>query len=37
MKPDICRIYPALTVKNTPMEDMYLEGTYKPYTLEEAV
>lgn len=37
MNPDICRIYPALTVKNTPMEDMYLEGTYKPYTLEEAV
>ncbi len=37
MKPDICRIYPALTVKNTPMEDMYLEGIYKPYTLEEAV
>lgn len=37
MKPDICRIYPALTVKNTPMEYMYLEGTYKPYTLEEAV
>lgn len=37
MKPDICRIYPALTVKNTPMEDMYLEGSYTPYTLEEAV
>lgn len=37
MNPDICRIYPALTVKNTPMEDMYLEGAYKPYTLEEAV
>ena len=37
MNPDICRIYPALTVKNTPMEDMYIEGSYVPYTLDEAV
>lgn len=37
MKPDICRIYPALTIKNTPMEDMYLKNIYKPYTLEEAI
>ncbi|MGL5084725.1 MAG: elongator complex protein 3 [Clostridium sp.] len=37
MKPDICRIYPALVIKDTPMEDMYKDGRYKPYTLEEAV
>lgn len=37
MQPKICRIYPALTIKDTPMEDMYLNNTYKPYTLEEAL
>lgn len=37
MKPKICRIYPALVIKNTPMEKMYNEGTYKPYTLDEAL
>ncbi|WP_300386092.1 radical SAM protein [Clostridium sp.] len=37
MKPDICRIYPSLVIKETPMEDMYNKGLYKPYTVEEAV
>lgn len=37
MKPKICRIYPALTIKDTPMEDMYLNNTYTPYTLMEAL
>ena len=37
MKPDICRIYPALVIKDTPMEIMYTRGEYRPYTLEEAV
>lgn len=37
MKPDICRIYPALTIKGTAMEIMYNRGDYVPYTLEEAV
>lgn len=37
MKPDICRIYPSLVIKETPMEDMYNKGIYKPYTVEEAV
>lgn len=37
MKPDICRIYPSLIIKDTPMEEMYIRGDYKPYTLEEAV
>ncbi|MGN0144402.1 MAG: elongator complex protein 3 [Clostridium sp.] len=37
MKPDICRIYPALTIRGTYMEVMYNRGDYIPYTLEEAV
>ena len=37
MKPDMVRIYPTLTIKDTDMVDMYKEGTYKPLTLEEAV
>lgn len=37
MKPDIYRIYPALVIKNTPMERMYNTGTYKPYELYDAV
>lgn len=37
LKPDMCRIYPSLIIKNTPMETMYLNNQYKPYTLEEAV
>lgn len=37
MKPDIYRIYPALVIKNTPMENMFNSGIYKPYNLDEAV
>lgn len=37
MKPDICRIYPSLVIKDTPMEHMYLRKEYVPYSLEEAV
>jgi histone acetyltransferase (RNA polymerase elongator complex component) len=37
MEPDICRIYPSLVIKDTPMERMYKCGEYIPYSLEEAV
>lgn len=37
MNPDICRIYPSLVIKNTPMEKLLFKNEYKPYTLEEAV
>jgi Histone acetyltransferase len=37
MKPDICRIYPSLVIKDTPMEKMYERNDYIPYSLEEAV
>ena len=37
LKPDICRIYPALVIKDTPMETMYIKQEFKPYSLSEAV
>lgn len=37
LKPDIARIYPTLTIKDTFLEKMYYEGRYKPQTLDEAV
>jgi histone acetyltransferase (RNA polymerase elongator complex component) len=37
MQPDIVRLYPALVIKDTPMEEMLKRGIYKPYSLEEAV
>lgn len=37
MKPDMCRIYPSLVVKDTPMEKMYEMKIYNPYSLDEAV
>jgi histone acetyltransferase (RNA polymerase elongator complex component) len=37
MGPDMVRIYPTLTIKDTELLNMYEEGTYKPLTLEEAV
>lgn len=37
LKPDICRIYPSLVIKDTPMEKMYLDNIYKPYSLESAI
>lgn len=37
LKPDIVRIYPTLTIKDTFLEKMYKENKYKPQTLDEAV
>jgi len=37
LKPDIARIYPALVIKDTYMEEMYRNGSYMPLSLEEAV
>lgn len=36
LKPDIARIYPALVIKNTYMEQLYLRGEYKPWDIEQA-
>lgn len=37
LKPDIVRIYPTLTIKDTQLERLYLSGEYTPQTLDEAV
>jgi histone acetyltransferase (RNA polymerase elongator complex component) len=34
---DNTRIYPALVIKNTELEDLYLTGQYQPLSIEEAV
>lgn len=36
LKPDIARIYPALVIKSTYMEELYLRGDYIPLSIEEA-
>lgn len=37
LKPDIVRIYPTLTIKDTFLEKLYLSGKYTPQTLYGAV
>jgi histone acetyltransferase (RNA polymerase elongator complex component) len=37
LKPDLVRIYPALVIKGTKMEDLFNEGLYKPLDVDEAV
>jgi histone acetyltransferase (RNA polymerase elongator complex component) len=37
MGADNTRIYPALVIKNTELEDLYLSGQYQPLSIEEAV
>ena len=37
LKPDMVRIYPTLTIRDTKLEEMYRDGSYTPETLEEAV
>lgn len=37
LKPDTVRIHPTIVLKDTPLEDVYLEGDYRPLSLEEAV
>ncbi len=34
---DCTRIYPTLVIKNTELEQLYLEGTYQPLPLEDAI
>lgn len=35
--PKLIRIYPALVIRGTALETMYLKGKYKPLSLEDAV
>jgi histone acetyltransferase (RNA polymerase elongator complex component) len=37
MRPDFVRIYPALVIKETPLEALFLKGQYLPLTLDEAI
>jgi len=37
LKPALLRLYPLIVIKGTPLERIYLEGKYKPLSLEEAV
>lgn len=37
LSPEIVRIYPTLVVKNTKLEQMHLDKTYVPLTLDEGV
>lgn len=37
LKPDTVRIYPTITIKNTYLEKLFLEGFYKPMSLEDSV
>ena len=37
MGPDGIRIYPAVVIRDTPLEVLYNEGAYVPLTLEQAV
>ncbi|MGI6629935.1 MAG: elongator complex protein 3 [Bacillota bacterium] len=35
--PDMARIYPTLVLKDTPLHKLFLEGSYHPLSLQEAV
>lgn len=37
LSPEIVRIYPTLTIKDTYLEKMYRDGRYEPQTLDNAV
>lgn len=37
LKPDFVRIYPALVIKDTKLEELYENGLYKPLSIDEAV
>lgn len=37
LKPDMARIYPAVVMRNTELEKMFLRGDYTPLSLDEAV
>lgn len=37
LTPDFIRIYPTVVIKDTPLEKMFLNGIYKPWTLKDMV
>jgi histone acetyltransferase (RNA polymerase elongator complex component) len=37
LRPEFVRIYPALVIKETPLEKLYRKGLYEPLTLDQAI
>jgi histone acetyltransferase (RNA polymerase elongator complex component) len=37
IKPDMVRFAPAIVIKDTPLEKLYVRGRYRPQALEEAI
>jgi histone acetyltransferase (RNA polymerase elongator complex component) len=37
LEPDFVRIYPALVIKDTPLEDLYRSGQYEPLSIADTV
>nr|WP_314277374.1 radical SAM protein [uncultured Peptostreptococcus sp.] len=37
IRPDFVRIYPTLVIKDTGLERAYIEGSYKPFSLEDSI
>lgn len=37
LQPDFVRVYPAIVIKDTYLEKLYLEGCFQPFSLEKAV
>ncbi len=37
IKPNFVRIYPVLVLKGTELEQMYLKGEYKPFSMEKTI
>jgi histone acetyltransferase (RNA polymerase elongator complex component) len=37
LRPDFVRIYPAIVIKDTPLEDLYRSGRYIPLSIDDAI
>jgi histone acetyltransferase (RNA polymerase elongator complex component) len=37
LNPDFVRIYPSLVIKETKLEELFVKGTYKPLSIDEAI